>query len=112
MTLSYSKKLSALLRGITPKRIHYLNYLHSFRTKPKLELHKKVCENKDFCNSVITFGDTKILEFYQFAKTDKAPFVIFADLECLIEKIDGCKNVPENSCTTKNNNHLKNHLNA
>ena len=22
---------------------------------------------------------------------DKAPFIIYADLECLIEKIDGCK---------------------
>ena len=60
----------------------------------------------------MSFGDTKILEFNQFAKTDKAPFVTFADLECLIEKIDGCKNVPENSCTKKNNDHLKNHLNA
>ena len=42
------KKLSALLRVITSE--HYgdfycLNCLHSFRTKNKLELHKKVCEN-------------------------------------------------------------------
>ena len=22
---------------------------------------------------------------------DKAPFIIYADLECVIEKIDGCK---------------------
>ena len=28
-------------------------------------------------------------------------FVIYADLECLIEKIDGCKNCLENSSTTK-----------
>ena len=31
----------------------------------------------------------------------KASFVIYADLECLIEKTDGCKNNPENSFTTK-----------
>ena len=36
--------------------------------------------------------NTKILEFSQNQKSDKAPFVIYADLECLIEKIDGCKN--------------------
>ena len=38
---------------------------------------------------------TKILEFNQDKKSDKAPFIIFADLECLIEKNDGCKNNPE-----------------
>ena len=26
--------------------------------------------------------DTKILEFNQYQKSDKAPFVIYADLEC------------------------------
>ena len=45
--------------------------------------------------------DTKILEFNQYQKSNKAPFVIYADLECLKEKIDGCKNNPENSSTTK-----------
>ena len=40
--------------------------------------------------------DTKILEFSQYQKSDKAPFIIYADLEYLIEKIDACKNNPEN----------------
>ena len=40
--------------------------------------------------------DTKILQFNQYQKFDKAPFIIYADLECLIEKIDGCKNDPKN----------------
>ena len=50
--------------------------------------------------------DTKILEFTQYQKSDKAPFVIYADLECLIEKIDGCKNNPENSPTTNVDEHI------
>ena len=45
--------------------------------------------------------DTKILEFNQYQKSDKALFITYADLECKIEKIDGCKNNPENSSTTK-----------
>ena len=45
--------------------------------------------------------DTKILEFNQYQKSDKAQFSIYADLECLIEKIDGYKNNPENSSTAK-----------
>ena len=40
--------------------------------------------------------DTKILEFNQYQKPDKAPFTIYVDLECIIEKIVGCKNNPEN----------------
>ena len=43
--------------------------------------------------------DTKILEFIQYQKSNKAPFITDADLECLIEKIDGCKNNHENSST-------------
>ena len=32
--------------------------------------------------------DTKILEFDQYQTSDKAPFIIYADLECIIEKND------------------------
>ena len=89
------EKLSVLFRGLTSK--HYddfccLNCLYSFRTKNKFESHKKVCENKDFCNVIMPFEDTEILEFNQYQKSDKALFTISADLECIIEKIDGCKN--------------------
>ena len=45
--------------------------------------------------------DTKILEFNQYQKSDKAPFIIYADLECIIEKIDEYKNNSENSSATK-----------
>ena len=38
--------------------------------------------------------DTKILEFNQYQKSDKAPCIIYVDLEYLMEKIDGCKNNP------------------
>ena len=45
--------------------------------------------------------DTKISEFTQYQKSDKAPFIIYVDLECLIEKIDRYKNNPDNPSTTK-----------
>ena len=44
--------------------------------------------------------DSKILEFNHYQKSDKPPG-IYADLECLIENIDGCRNNPENPFTTK-----------
>ena len=43
--------------------------------------------------------DTKILEFNQYQKSDKAPFIIYADLY-------GCKNNSENSSTTKVSEHI------
>ena len=45
--------------------------------------------------------DTKILEFNQNQKSDKSLFIIYADHECIIENIDGCKNSPENSSGKK-----------
>ena len=74
--------------------------------KKKHESHQKVCENKDFCNIIMHFEDNKILELRQYQKFDKAPFIIYADLECLVEKIDGCKNNAENSSTTNVGEHM------
>ena len=54
----------------------------------------------------MSFDDTKILEFNQYQKSDQAKAVIYADLECLIEEIDGCKNNLENSSTTKVGKHI------
>ena len=33
----------------------------------------------------MSFEDTKILGFNQYEKSDKARFIIYADLECLME---------------------------
>ena len=52
------------------------------------------------------YKDTKILELNQYQKADKAPFIIYADLECIIEKIDGSRKNPENSSTTKVSQHI------
>ena len=96
------KKLLALLRGLTSKHhcgFYCLNCFHSFATKNKLQSQKRVCENKDF-------REFRILEFNQYQKSDKAPFIIYADLECIIEKIDGCKNNPENAAASNVCEHI------
>ena len=49
---------------------------------------------------------SKDIQFNQYQKSDKAPFIIYADLECIIEKIDGYKDNPENSSTTKVSKHI------
>ena len=73
------KKLSALLRKILSKHhsdFYCLNCLYSFRTKSKLETHKRVCENKNFYDVFMSSEDTKVLEFNQYQKSYKALFII------------------------------------
>ena len=45
------------------------------------------------CNAVIPSEDTKTLEIIICQKSEKAPPITNVDLECLIEKIDGCKKI-------------------
>ena len=75
-----------------------------FHNRKKLESPKTVCENKDFCNVIMPFEDTNTLEFNQYQKSDE--FIIYADLECLIEKTDGCKHNLDNSFTKKVGQHI------
>ena len=46
---------------------------------------------------------TKILKYHYGENSLKAPFVIYADLECLLEKMHPCQNNPERSYTEKKN---------
>ena len=43
-----------------------------------------------------------ILEFNQYIKSDKMPYIIYGDMESLIKIIDGHANNPEKSLITKN----------
>ena len=40
--------------------------------------------------------DIKVLEFNQYQKSDKASFIIYTDIGYRKEKLDRCKNNPEN----------------
>ena len=50
--------------------------------------------------------ENEILKFNQYMKSDKIPYIIYADIESLIKAIDGCANNPENSSTTKIGEHI------
>ena len=49
--------------------------------------------------------DNKILKYNHVEKSMRAPFVIYADLERLPEKMSTCHNNPKKSSTTKVNKH-------
>ena len=49
----------------------------------------------------------KILKCNQGEKSMKVSFIIYADLECLLEKMNTCHNNPEKLSTTKINKHTQ-----
>ena len=103
------KKLSSLLRVITSNNhgnFCCLNCLHSYRTKEKLKKHEKVCNNHDYCYVKMPNELEKILKYNPGEKSLKVPFMIHADLECLLGKIDSCQNRPKKSSTEKKAKHM------
>ena len=102
------KSLSGLFTGVTSnhKEDYYcLNCFHAYRTKNKLDAHKKVCENHEYCHIEMPNKDNNKIKYNQGEKSIKLPFIIYTDLECLLEKINTCYNNPEESSTTKINHH-------
>ena len=65
-----------------------------------------LCKNKDFWGAVMPSEDIKILEFNQYRKSGKTASVIYADLESLIKRKDGCKNNLEKSSATEVGEHV------
>ena len=50
--------------------------------------------------------DNKIVKYNQGEKSIRYPFIIYADLECLLEKISTCyNNLEESSSTAEINKH-------
>ena len=83
-----------------------LNYLPSFAKKSKLKSHENLCKDKDFCGIVMAPGKYNILEFNQYMKLDKIPYIIYVDIEFLIRKTEGCGNNPEKASATKLGEHF------
>ena len=71
------------------------------RTENNLKSHEKVYKNKDFCGTAMPTEKKKMLEFNQYMKLDKMPYIIYADIESWIRKIDGFTINPEKSSTMK-----------
>ena len=101
------KTLSGLLRGITGNNrgdFYCLNCLHSYTTKNRLKKHQKICENHEYCKLEMAKKGS-VLKNISGEKSIMTPFVIYADLESILEKISGCENDPQKSSTIKINKH-------
>ena len=97
------KSLSGLFRGMTSSNngdFYCLNCFHSYRILNKLKKHERICNNHDYCHIGMPKENEKI-KYLPGEKSLKAPFIVYADLECLLEKVQYCQNNPESSYTKK-----------
>ena len=60
----------------------------------------------DYCNIEMPSPNNNIIKYNSGKKSLELPFIIYADLECLLKKIDTCQNNPELSSTTEINQHI------
>ena len=91
------KSLPALFRGTTSNHhgdFYCLNCFHSYCALNKLKKHERVCNNYDYCLIDMPEEHEKI-KYIPGEKSLKVPFIIFADLECLLKKTQYCQNNPK-----------------
>ena len=78
-----------------------LDCLHSFQTYNALKRHERLCDNNDYCNVEMPTQFNKTLKYNHAEKSLKTPFVIDADLECLLIKQQSCQNNQNKSYTER-----------
>ena len=103
------KSISALLRGVTSNHncdFYYLNYFHSYRTINKLKNNEQLRQNHDFCNLKLPNEDNKYISSTSGKNRLKTPFIIYADLECLLFKMNSYENTSNSSYTEKKELHI------
>ena len=82
-----------------------LNCFCSYSTEKRLAKHEKECFNHDDCPVEMPNEDNKILKYNHGEKSLKVLFMIYADLECLLDKTHSCQNNPKKSYTEKKTKH-------
>ena len=78
-----------------------MNCLNSLRTDNAYKKHEWLYENNDYCCAEILPKLNTILKHNHGEKSLKTPFVIYADLECLLIKEQSCHNNPYETSTER-----------
>ena len=99
------KNLSALLisqlnNKHKSSRSFCLNCFNGFNTIDALIKHTEYCNHND-CVKINMPPEGSYLYFKDFAKSEKAPFTIYADFESIIKPLQSCKPNPNQSYTNK-----------
>ena len=78
--------------------------LNPFWSHKSLEKHWEYCRNHEAVKINMPEKGT-ILKFIHYERSEKVPFIIYADTEALIKKMQNCDPNPQNSYTKKHQKH-------
>ena len=78
-----------------------LNCFHPYTTEKILRKHERLCNDHDFCHLKMPDEDKKILKYITGEKSLRVPFTIYAEIECLLRKINKRPKSPDKSYTEK-----------
>ena len=107
----YIKNLSRRLYSQQRSEAHHYHYcvrcLQGFTTQAVFAKHRTLCRGASSRPTRIEMPEKgkNTLQFQNYQRQIKAPFVIYADCESIIEKFDTCIPPTERSCTTKTKVH-------
>ena len=102
------ESLSRLLRRVTSNHdgdFYCMSCFHSICSDNSLRKHKRLCGNHNYCNVDMPEKNKNKLKYRYGEKLLKAPFIIYADLECLLKKEQSCQNNPKKSYTERKAKH-------
>ena len=107
---SYVKRLTALLHDQSRYRgvKHFCERcLHGYTTSDLLERHKPECKGllKTPTRTEMPKEGENKMTFTNHHKQMKSPYVVYADFECVLKKIEGCHPAPNSSYTVKTEKH-------
>ena len=99
------KRVSALLfdSKMNNKTYHCMLHLTRFTTRKVLENHEKYCNGVNGRPTRIEMpeGGKNKITFQSCHKQMKVPYVIYADFEAILHKIQGCERGPESKSYTE-----------
>ncbi|XP_018371747.1 PREDICTED: uncharacterized protein LOC108766747 [Trachymyrmex cornetzi] len=84
------KNLSRLVSSQLTRKEHKKFFcdrcLHYFGSSPQLEIHSEDCQKMNDCAIRLPSEDDRWLEFDNHNNQERVPFIVYADLECVLRK--------------------------
>ena len=99
-----SRLLSAQNSNYNGKIFRCWNCFNAFTKKDVFDKHKLHCSNLNPCCMIMP-EEGSLVKFKNYLNLKKHPFIIYADFECIVEKIEGCDGNPGKSYTNKIHKH-------
>ena len=88
---SWIKNLSRLISSQVTRNEHRIlicdRCLCHFKLENSFQRHRLTCQNMNKCRVILPDHENNILKFKNYQYKEKVPFVVYADIECLLEPV-------------------------